>query len=140
MESSPTSSVCHVIYPTPQPTEFADPPDIFAIGFQELVGLTASNIVAASSSNRREWGVELQKVLSRDTRYELLTAEQLVGICLYIFIRPKFIPYIRLARWCECHMISTCWACECHMISTCWACDCCDAWCVLHAGMSMCVR
>ena len=39
--------------------------------------------------------MELQKVLSRDTRYELLTAEQMVGICLYIFIRPKLIPFIR---------------------------------------------
>ena len=31
----------------PQPEEFAEPPDIFALGFQELVGLTASNIVSA---------------------------------------------------------------------------------------------
>ena len=68
---------------------------MYAIGFEELVGLTASNIVSASSSNRREWGAELQKALSRDTPYELLTAEQLVGVCLYIFINPKLIPYIR---------------------------------------------
>lgn len=39
--------------------------------------------------------MELQKVLSRDEPYELLTAEQLVGVCLYIFIRPKLIPYVR---------------------------------------------
>ena len=31
----------------PQPEEFAEPPDIFALGFQELVGLTATNIVSA---------------------------------------------------------------------------------------------
>lgn len=105
-----------------QPEEFLESPDIFAIGFQELVGLTASNIVSArlgapviarseyayysflsppsslsptSSTNRKEWATELQKVLSRDTPYELLTAEQMVGICLYIFIKPKLIPYIR---------------------------------------------
>ena len=72
-----------------------NPPDIYAIGFEELVGLTASNIVSASSSNRKEWGAELQKVLSRDQPYELLTAEQLVGVCLYVLINPKFIPYIR---------------------------------------------
>lgn len=59
------------------------------------MGLTASNIVSASSSNRKEWGAELQRVLSRDTPYELLTAEQLVGVCLYIFVAPKFIPFIR---------------------------------------------
>ena len=80
---------------TLQPEDFKEPPDVYAVGFEELVGLTASNIVSASSSNRKEWGVELQKVLSRDTPYELLTAEQLVGVCLYIFIRPKLIPHIK---------------------------------------------
>lgn len=60
-----------------------------------MVGLTASNIVSHSSSNRKEWGAELQKVLSRDQPYELLTAEQMVGVCLYVFINPKLIPYVR---------------------------------------------
>ena len=82
-------------HPTPQPEEFKESPDVYAVGFEELVGLTASNIVSVSSSNRKEWGVELQKVLSRDTPYELLTAEQLVGVCLYIFIKPKLIPYVK---------------------------------------------
>src|SRR5437879_5469847 len=31
------------------------PPDIFAIGFQEIVDLNASNIMAASTTNQREW-------------------------------------------------------------------------------------
>ena len=92
-------SVSHSLSLSPlshtQPEEFKDPPDIYAVGFEELVGLTASNIVSVSSSNRKEWGVELQKVLSRDTPYELLTAEQLVGVCLYIFIKPKLIPFIK---------------------------------------------
>jgi phosphatidylinositol-bisphosphatase len=87
-----------------QPEEFKDPPDIYAIGFEELVGLTASNIVSVSSSNRKEWGVELQKVLSRDTPYELLTAEQLVGVCLYIFIKPKLIPFIKYVGFIYMHI------------------------------------
>lgn len=77
------------------PQEFLAAPDVYVIGFQELVGLTASNIVSASSSNRKEWGAELERVLSRDQPYELLTAEQLVGVCLYVFISPKLTPYIR---------------------------------------------
>ena len=81
-----------------QPEEFRSPPDVYAIGFEELVGLTAGNIVSASSSNRKEWGAELQKVLSQYQPYELLTAEQLVGICLYIFVQPKLIPYIRFGE------------------------------------------
>ena len=96
-----------------QPLEFANPPDVYAIGFEELVGLTASNIVSASSTNKRAWGDELKKVLSRDTPYELVAAEQLVGVCLYIFIRPCYIPYIRcvcvcVLAWCDLLMCCVC--------------------------------
>ena len=36
-------------------------------------------------------------MLSRDCPYTLLTAEQLVGICLFVFVRPNLIPFIRYA-------------------------------------------
>ena len=42
-----SSGVLTAMFCLSQPEEFADPPDIFALGFQELVGLTASNIVSA---------------------------------------------------------------------------------------------
>ncbi|XP_040165309.1 synaptojanin-1 [Anopheles arabiensis] len=71
------------------------PVDIFAIGFQEIVDLNASNIVAASSDNAKAWAEELQKVVSRDREYVLLTYQQLVGVCLYIYIRPQHAQYIR---------------------------------------------
>ena len=71
------------------------PVDIFAVGFEELVDLSTSNIISASSTNKKEWGAELERVLSRDEQYVLLTAEQLVGVCLYIFVRPILLPYIR---------------------------------------------
>ena len=48
-----------------------------------------------SSTNRREWGAELERILSQNTSYLLLTAEQMVGICLYIFVRPHLVPFIR---------------------------------------------
>ncbi|KAL3280582.1 hypothetical protein HHI36_003815 [Cryptolaemus montrouzieri] len=69
--------------------------DIFAIGFEEIVDLNASNIVNASSENAKSWAVELQKVLSRDTPYVLLTYHQLVGVCLYVYVKPEHIPFIR---------------------------------------------
>ena len=64
-------------------------PDIYAIGFEEIVDLNASNIVAASTSNQMEWLVELQKTISRDTPYVLVTSVQLVGVCLFVFVRPR---------------------------------------------------
>lgn len=48
------------------------PPDIFAIGFEEIVDLNASNIVNASTGNQMEWMHELQKSVSRDTKYVCL--------------------------------------------------------------------
>ncbi|CAG2108102.1 unnamed protein product, partial [Medioppia subpectinata] len=73
----------------------SSPTDLFAIGFQEIVDLNASNIMAASTTNQREWMVELQKTISRDENYVLITSVQLVGVCLFLFSRPKYAPFIR---------------------------------------------
>ncbi|KAM9201025.1 synaptojanin-1 isoform 4-T4 [Dugong dugon] len=79
--------------------EFQDkrskPTDVFAIGFEEMVELNAGNIVNASTTNQKLWAVELQKTISRDNKYVLLASEQLVGVCLFVFIRPQHAPFIR---------------------------------------------
>ncbi|NXI84501.1 SYNJ1 protein, partial [Rhipidura dahli] len=71
------------------------PVDIFAIGFEEMVELNAGNIVNASTTNQKLWAAELQKTISRDYKYVLLASEQLVGVCLFVFIRPQHAPFIR---------------------------------------------
>nr|XP_006007959.1 PREDICTED: synaptojanin-2 [Latimeria chalumnae] len=71
------------------------PADIFAVGFEEMVELNAGNIVNASSTNRKTWEKQLQKALSRTHRYILLASGQLVGVCLYVFVRPLHVPFIR---------------------------------------------
>lgn len=71
------------------------PADIYAIGFQEIVDLNAQNIVNASSSSQKEWMVELQKTISQKQKYVLLTSAQLVGVCLFVFVRPEHTPFIR---------------------------------------------
>nr|XP_006812955.1 PREDICTED: synaptojanin-1-like [Saccoglossus kowalevskii] len=76
-------------------TDFSTPVDIYAIGFEEMVDLSAGNIISASTTNQKQWGAELQKTLSRDNKYILVASEQLVGVCLYIFVRPRHAPYIR---------------------------------------------
>ena len=39
---------------------------------------------------------ELQRVLSKDDEpYSLLTSQQLVGVCLYVFVRPHLAKHIR---------------------------------------------
>ena len=71
------------------------PIDIYAIGFEEMVDLDAKNIVNASGENAREWAEELAKTLNRDTKYSLVTYQQLVGVCLYVFVRPELAGEIR---------------------------------------------
>lgn len=71
------------------------PADIVAVGFQEIVDLNASNIMAASTDNARAWAEELQRTLSRDRAYALLTYQQLVGVCVYVFVRPEHVAHIR---------------------------------------------
>ena len=48
-----------------------------------------------SSTQKKEWGAKLQQVLSRDNPYVLITAEQLVGVCLFVFVRAQHVPYVR---------------------------------------------
>lgn len=71
------------------------PVDIYAIGFQEIVDLNASNIVASSTQNQRDWLLEIQKTISRDHQYLLVTSVQLVGVCLFVFIRSNLSPHIK---------------------------------------------
>lgn len=75
--------------------DYGIPPDIFAIGFEEIVDLNASNIVRASTENSREWQNEIQKTISREHKYIPLATVQLVGVCLNLFIRPSLAPFIR---------------------------------------------
>uniref|UniRef100_A0A915JV85 phosphoinositide 5-phosphatase n=1 Tax=Romanomermis culicivorax TaxID=13658 RepID=A0A915JV85_ROMCU len=72
-----------------------EPIDIYAIGLEEIVDLNASNIMNASSVNHRMWNEELLRVLSRDRSYILLTSLQLVGVCLFVYIRPHLAPFVR---------------------------------------------
>uniref|UniRef100_A0A8C5PHG1 Synaptojanin-2 n=1 Tax=Leptobrachium leishanense TaxID=445787 RepID=A0A8C5PHG1_9ANUR len=73
----------------------SNPPDIFAVGFEEMVELNAGNIVNASTTNKKVWAEQIQKALSRTHRYILLTSVQLVGVCLFVFVRPFHMPFIR---------------------------------------------
>ncbi|CAF1927991.1 unnamed protein product [Rotaria magnacalcarata] len=73
-------------------------PDIVAIGFQEICDLTASNIVSKSSSNANRWVKNVEdyfKKTYQDTEYILLGMDQLVGVCLAIFIRRDLAPYVK---------------------------------------------
>ncbi|XP_044740871.1 synaptojanin-1 [Chrysoperla carnea] len=69
--------------------------DIYALGFEEIVDLSAGNIVSASSENARQWGEEIEKVLSNIGKYVLISSQQLVGVCLFLYAKEQLIPHIK---------------------------------------------
>lgn len=78
-----------------QTAEDSQPIDVYAIGFQEIVDLNAGNIVASSTQNQRDWLIEIQRTISRDRQYLLVTSVQLVGVCLFVFIRAPLAPDLK---------------------------------------------
>lgn len=69
--------------------------DVIAIGLEEIIDLNASNIVKASTTNQRLWCDGLRKALSQRGQYVLLGCEQLVGVCLFVFVKPHLTSFIR---------------------------------------------
>ena len=71
--------------------------DFYAVGFEEMVDLDTKNIVSASGENARQWSQELESTLNKlpGLSYSLVTYTQLVGVCLYLFVRTELAPLVR---------------------------------------------
>ncbi|VDK69653.1 unnamed protein product [Onchocerca ochengi] len=75
--------------------ENATMPDIYVVGLEEIIDLNASNIVSASTTNQRAWALGLREALSKRNKYILLGCEQLVGVCIFVFIKPSLATSVR---------------------------------------------
>lgn len=51
--------------------------------------------MCCSSENARQWCDEISKVLELIGQYVLISYQQLVGVCLFVFSKVELIPYIR---------------------------------------------
>ncbi|PIO55962.1 hypothetical protein TELCIR_22647, partial [Teladorsagia circumcincta] len=47
------------------------------------------------TTNQRLWAEGVRRVLQERGSYILLVVEQLVGVCLFIFVRPQLVPFIK---------------------------------------------
>ncbi|VDM33609.1 unnamed protein product, partial [Hydatigera taeniaeformis] len=87
--------------PHAEPEAFNRPTDIFVVGFEEIIDLNASNVVAnkQSSENQRYWGTTLQTLFDQASEtgepYVLLCTTQLVGVCIFVFLRLGLCEYVR---------------------------------------------
>ena len=77
-------------------------PDIYVIGFQEMVPLTAQHLLASDDSRRAFWEHRLLRLFNRSSkhtrdqpRYVLLRSTQLVGVALFIFVKADHVKSYR---------------------------------------------
>ncbi|EMD40920.1 hypothetical protein CERSUDRAFT_111503 [Gelatoporia subvermispora B] len=74
-------------------------PDMFVIGFQEIVPLTAQQIVQADPEKRRMWEIRILDTLNKRSEkasdYVLLRSQQLVGTALLVFVKTELTAVIR---------------------------------------------
>ncbi|RCI04211.1 inositol polyphosphate 5-phosphatase [Rhizopus stolonifer] len=71
-------------------------PDIYVIGFQEIVELSPQQVMATDAETRKVWEEQIQRTLnSRKSKYTLLRSNQLVGAALVIFAKSNIVDEIR---------------------------------------------
>lgn len=78
----------------PEDSQFKSPPDIVAIGFEEIVELTAGKMLETDKTNRLFWEKKLRKLLNTKDSYNLIWAGQLGGIALFLFSKSCETDYI----------------------------------------------
>eukprot|EP00300_Choanocystis_sp_HF-7_P015262 c18990_g1_i3.p1 GENE.c18990_g1_i3~~c18990_g1_i3.p1 ORF type:complete len:849 (+),score=195.30 c18990_g1_i3:319-2547(+) len=67
-------------------------PDIFVVGLQEVVDLTAQNLIMTDATRANEWEKALTQAINKVDHYELVGRRQLVGIFLAVFARGDLFP------------------------------------------------
>ncbi|KAI8632322.1 SacI homology domain-containing protein [Xylariaceae sp. FL1651] len=79
----------------------ATEPEIFAIGFQEIVELSAQQIMNSDPTRKQEWERTIKRTLNTHVKetggekYVLLRSGQLVGAALCIFVKASVLPNIK---------------------------------------------
>jgi inositol polyphosphate 5-phosphatase INPP5B/F len=76
-----------------------DAPDIFCVGFQEIVDLTTVNVVADGKTRERSafWREKILASINTigGTTYKLVHEKHLVGIMICIFAKEVHFPFIK---------------------------------------------
>ncbi|KAJ2982803.1 hypothetical protein NUW58_g6365 [Xylaria curta] len=76
-------------------------PEIFAVGFQEIVELSAQQIMNSDPTRKQHWEKAIKRTLNTRVkktggeRYVLLRSGQLVGAALCIFVKASVLPKIK---------------------------------------------
>ena len=85
----------------PERRDIGDLPDIFVIGFQEIVELSPQQIMSTDPARRLQWEFAVAKTLNRRAeeenaeQYVLLRSGQLVGAALIVFVKSSVLSSIK---------------------------------------------
>ncbi|ODQ68625.1 hypothetical protein NADFUDRAFT_4149, partial [Nadsonia fulvescens var. elongata DSM 6958] len=79
----------------PNPEDLIVSPDLVLIGFQEIVELTAGQILNADPGKKEFWERRVLECLNERDSYVLLRSGQLVGTALMLFVKKSEVEYIR---------------------------------------------
>lgn len=90
----------------PANTEYSDSngcptSDLYFIGFQEAVDLTAVNVAMDTETRKRtgQWQEAISECLSsKGGRYKLLATKYLVGLILYAYVKESLVGFVRDVR------------------------------------------
>jgi hypothetical protein len=82
------------LFPT-KDTDYSNLPDIYLIGFQELVELTPGQILNADATKKTFWEHRVAQCLNQHDEYVLLRSGQLVGTALMMFAKKSEVAFIR---------------------------------------------
>lgn len=74
-------------------------PDIYVVGFQEIVELSPQQVMATDAEKRKIWEQQIEKTLNfrsgAKSKYTMLRSNQLVGAALIIFVKSDIVDEIR---------------------------------------------
>lgn len=74
-------------------------PDIYVVGFQEIVELSPQQVMATDAEKRKIWEQQIESTLNSrpegKSKYTLLRSNQLVGAALIIFAKSNIVDEIR---------------------------------------------
>lgn len=77
------------------PPENESMPDIYAIGFQELIELNAGSFLAGDVTKPQKWAAVLnQQLNSQREQYVLLRTESIASMSLFLFVKSSSIQHV----------------------------------------------
>ncbi|KAL0139771.1 DNase I-like protein [Mucor lusitanicus] len=76
-----------------------DEPDIYVVGFQEIVELSPQQVMATDAEKRKVWEQQIETTLNSrsgaKSKYTMLRSNQLVGAALIVFVKSDIVDEIR---------------------------------------------